>query len=704
MKKVFSILSAVLLTAAAFQSFGQDQQWVNYSNFTAVTDVEPVGEHLWITAKGGVLDLNTTTNAKTYYKQGDAGLPSSAVEQIAYDASSGTIWVGTYDAGVVEWDGDNWLTYDYPMSFLMYRMKMDGFGNIWLQTDAGLYKFDRADFSYTFINSVGGAGWSFEAWDFDITPDNHVLIFTGEDCLVIDAVTNMAIDSFPNTESPVVLGCSPSTVRIYGADADTYLINNSGSLEFQHKDGTFEPANIGIPEFAFINNITRGTDNNLYALVNSMEIYQLVGDTWELKNTIADIYPDKLMFTDGTTHHLNTSGYMAPPTVVELSDMGQTIIETQKYNFNSNSISGITVDDAGDIFMSSATTIYKYNAAIDDWDMVTAVPTIYGSMIDLRFKNGNFYTIDNGNLIEYYNGTEWQHIPIAAGYESIYIYDFDITDDGTIYFTNDEGLFKYKDGVTINLIETGPINKWFLSVKYDAVNNLIWLGRTTAIVKYDFISEEIIDENDVPALAEGSSIQDIAQDAAGNLWFGANGGKAYRFDGTTWTDFTYGEDFDFVTSIQFKGTKTYFGINGTDAGMYIYDSADETTTHLHPSVDPDMPSSIYNYFTIAPNGDLWFGHNDIGISALKTTVIDGITELSPNTIHVYPNPTSDVLTIDYVTTNKTRYDVLDMQGKLIISANTNNINVQSLAQGLYISKVTDLVTLQTYTTTFSVAK
>ena len=354
--------------------------------------------------------------------------------------------------------------------------------------------------------------------------------------------------------------------------------------------------------------------------------------------------------------------------------------------------------------MSSATTIYKYNAAIDDWDMVTAVPTIYGSMIDLRFKNGNFYTIDNGNLIEYYNGTEWQHIPIAAGYESIYIYDFDITDDGTIYFTNDEGLFKYKDGVTINLIETGPINKWFLSVKYDAVNNLIWLGRTTAIVKYDFISEEIIDENDVPALAEGSSIQDIAQDAAGNLWFGANGGKAYRFDGTTWTDFTYGEDFDFVTSIQFKGTKTYFGINGTDAGMYIYDSADETTTHLHPSVDPDMPSSIYNYFTIAPNGDLWFGHNDIGISALKTTVIDGITELSPNTIHVYPNPTSDVLTIDYVTTNKTRYDVLDMQGKLMISANTNNINVQSLAQGLYITKVTDLVTLQTYTTTFSVAK
>ncbi|MBK8343409.1 MAG: hypothetical protein IPL12_08925 [Bacteroidetes bacterium] len=187
MKKLFSMFTAVLLSAAAFQAFGQEQEWVNYSNFTAVTDVEPVGDHLWITAKGGVVDMNTTTLEKTYYKKGDAGLPSSLVEQVAVDATSGTIWVGTYDAGVVEWDGENWLSYDYPTYFLMYRMKFDGFGDLWLQTDAGLYKFDSDDHSYTFINSIGGAGWDFDAWDFDITSDNKVLIFTGEDCLVIDA-------------------------------------------------------------------------------------------------------------------------------------------------------------------------------------------------------------------------------------------------------------------------------------------------------------------------------------------------------------------------------------------------------------------------------------------------------------------------------------------------------------------------------------
>lgn len=69
MKKLFSMFTAVLLSAAAFQAFGQEQEWVNYSNITAVTDVEPVGDHLWITAKGGVVDMNTTTLEKLITKK-----------------------------------------------------------------------------------------------------------------------------------------------------------------------------------------------------------------------------------------------------------------------------------------------------------------------------------------------------------------------------------------------------------------------------------------------------------------------------------------------------------------------------------------------------------------------------------------------------------------------------------------------------------
>lgn len=698
MKKLFSMFTAVLLSAAAFQAFGQEQEWVNYSNFTAVTDVEPVGDHLWITAKGGVVDMNTTTLEKTYYKKGDAGLPSSLVEQVAVDATSGTIWVGTYDAGVVEWDGENWLSYDYPTYFLMYRMKFDGFGDLWLQTDAGLYKFDSDDHSYTFINSIGGAGWDFDAWDFDITSDNKVLIFTGEDCLVIDAATNMAIDSFPNTESPVVLGCSPATVRIYGVNADTYLINNSGSLEFQFKDGTYAPAMEGLPEFGFINNITRGTDDNLYLLINSTEIYKLNGLTWEFVNSLGLDYSDKLQFTDGTSFYVNSGDYMAPPTVIKLNAT-KTTYATQQYNFTSNGISGIVKGADDNIFIASGTSIYQFNAVTDNWDLEVSVPTIYNSMYDLRYYNDMFYVVDNGNLLEYYDGTTWTHIPMAAGYSSVYVFDYDVTADGIVYFINEEGLFKYEAGVTTNLIETGGVASWFISVVYDDMRNLIWLGRTNGIVKYDFVTQDVINATDFPALAEGSSIQEIKQDAAGNIWFGANSGKLYRFDGTDWSDFTASAVDDFVVNINFHDNKVYCGMNGTIGGLWIYDLDDASETNINTLADPLMPSNYLSNFLVTATGDIWIAHTDVGVSVLRTVVEpDGVEDLTVNNMVAYPNPAKTVITFEAA--NATAFQILDLNGRVLINSNIATINIENLAAGIYLAKAIDannMVSLSRFT-------
>ena len=108
------------------------------------------------------------------------GLPSASIEQVAISSVTSVIWVGTYDAGVVEWDGENWITYDFPASFQLYRMKFDMTGNLWLQTDGGLYKFDCTSHEYTFVNSIEGIGWDMNAWDFDITPDNLSLIHISE--------------------------------------------------------------------------------------------------------------------------------------------------------------------------------------------------------------------------------------------------------------------------------------------------------------------------------------------------------------------------------------------------------------------------------------------------------------------------------------------------------------------------------------------
>lgn len=703
MKKLIYIF-AFLLLGSQTEVFGQS--WENYSNITAITDAEPIGDHIWTSCKGGVIDINTTTGEKTYHKMSVDGLPSSSIEQVAISSVTSVIWVGTYDAGVVEWDGENWITYDFPASFQLYRMKFDMTGNLWLQTDGGLYKFDCTSHEYTFVNSIEGIGWDMNAWDFDITPDNNVLIFTGTNCLVIDAVTNTPIDSFPNSDSPTVLACSPTTVRLYGVDEDTYLINNFGFLEFQFKDGTYAPAEDGLPEFAFVNNIVRGFDNALYCFVDNVEIYKLVGFSWELVKTVDTYSFEKLLFANGTDFYLNEYAYLNVPSLIKADASGMDVFDTKEFNFTSNNIQGLTINGEGDILMLSASKIYSYNADINNWEFYVDAPSVYGAY-DLKYINDMLYAIDYGNLIEYYDGVSWTHIPYADGYSSIYIFDYDVTADGVVYFVNEEGLFKSEGGVTELLIETYAVSSWFMSVEYDEARGLLWLGRINGIVKYDFVTEDLINSSDVAAMADGSSIQEISCDDAGNVWFGANNNKVYMYDGTEWTDFTVGNDGDFIIEFAFQGTKVYFGLTDGTEGFYSYDTNDGTWEYFNTSEDASLISNALNFLVVDEAFNIWMATSDAGISLLRAEVdpVDVIT-MDNESIKLFPNPAADHINIEAIGFENMNIQIVNVNGSVVLNTvnTTNAIDISGLANGIYFLKVISSDNSQNYTTRFCIAK
>lgn len=703
MKKLIYIF-AFLLLGSQTEVFGQS--WENYSNITAITDAEPIGDHIWTSCKGGVIDINTTTGEKTYHKMSVDGLPSSSIEQVAISSVTSVIWVGTYDAGVVEWDGENWITYDFPASFQLYRMKFDMTGNLWLQTDGGLYKFDCTSHEYTFVNSIEGIGWDMNAWDFDITPDNNVLIFTGTNCLVIDAVTNTPIDSFPNSDSPTVLACSPTTVRLYGVDEDTYLINNFGFLEFQFKDGTYAPAEDGLPEFAFVNNIVRGFDNALYCFVDNVEIYKLVGFSWELVKTVDTYSFEKLLFANGTDFYLNEYAYLNVPSLIKADASGMDVFDTKEFNFTSNNIQGLTINGEGDILMLSASKIYSYNADINNWEFYVDAPSVYGAY-DLKYINDMLYAIDYGNLIEYYDGVSWTHIPYADGYSSIYIFDYDVTADGVVYFVNEEGLFKSEGGVTELLIETYAVSSWFMSVEYDEARGLLWLGRINGIVKYDFVTEDLINSSDVAAMADGSSIQEISCDDAGNVWFGANNNKVYMYDGTEWTDFTVGNDGDFIIEFAFQGTKVYFGLTDGTEGFYSYDTNNGTWEYFNTSEDASLISNALNFLVVDEAFNIWMATSDAGISLLRAEVdpVDVIT-MDNESIKLFPNPAADHINIEAIGFENMNIQIVNVNGSVVLNTvnTTNAIDISGLANGIYLLKVISSDNSQNYTTRFCIAK
>ncbi len=701
MKKLFYIF-----TFLSAQTVGFAQNWENYSNITSITDAEPMGDHIWTSCKGGVIDFNTTTGEKTYHKMSADGLPSSSVEQVAVNAATSVIWVGTYDAGVVEWDGENWITYDFPAAFQLYRMKFDMTGNLWLQTDGGLYKFDCTTHEYTFVNSIEGIGWDLNAWDFDITPENHVLIFTGTNCLVIDAVTNTPIDSFPNSDSPVVLGCSPTTVRLYGVDDNTYLINNFGFLEFQFKDGTYASAMDGLPEFTIVNNIVRGADDEIYCFVDNAAIYKLEGLIWVLEETVDTYQFEKLLFTDGADFYLNEYAYLNTPSLIKANTSGMEEFDTKEFNFTSNNIQGLTMNDEGEILMTSASKIYTYNEITNNWDFYLDAPSVYGAY-DLKYANNMLYTIDYGNLIEYYDGVSWTHIPYADGYSSIYIYDYDVTEDGVVYFVNDEGLFKSEGGITELLIATYAVSSWFLSVDYDETRDLLWLGRINGIVKYDFVTEDIINSTDVAAMAGGSSIQEIACDPSGNVWFGANNNKVYMYDGITWTDYNVGNDGDFIIEFAFQGTKVYFGLTDGTEGFHSYDTNDGSWEYFNTSEDASMISNALNYLVVDEEFNIWMALNDAGISVLRTeTEPVSIITIDNENIKLYPNPTTDHINIETAGLENCNVQIINVNGSIVSNTiNYNNtIDISDLSNGIYLLKVISLDNVQSYSARFCIAK
>lgn len=95
------------------------------------------------------------------YKYTNSGLPSNYVNYI-YEDHKNTIWIGTFDSGLVKLRNNKWTVYNTVNSGLpnnnVYRIAVDHSDNVWIGTyDAGLVKFDGNNFTiYNIYNSIIG--------------------------------------------------------------------------------------------------------------------------------------------------------------------------------------------------------------------------------------------------------------------------------------------------------------------------------------------------------------------------------------------------------------------------------------------------------------------------------------------------------------------------------------------------------------------
>jgi ligand-binding sensor domain-containing protein len=140
---VFSTL--VLAFMICMAAYGQEQAWKKYT-FANVRALAEQGGAIWAGSSSGLAKIDRRTGEMTILTELNSGLPDNSVTALAADRE-GNLWIGTYQSGLVKFDGGTWTAYDKTNSGLpdnhVLSLAVDGSGNLWVGTDrGGFFRYD----------------------------------------------------------------------------------------------------------------------------------------------------------------------------------------------------------------------------------------------------------------------------------------------------------------------------------------------------------------------------------------------------------------------------------------------------------------------------------------------------------------------------------------------------------------------------------
>ena len=185
---------------------------------------------------------------------------------------------------------------------------------------------------------------------------------------------------------------------------------------------------------------------------------------------------------------------------------------------------------------------------------------------------------------------------------------------------------------------------------------VLWIGTMDGLVRCDGTNSTLYDSTFTKFSA--NDVYKIAIDANDVIWMISWEGELSKFDGTNW-----------------KFIKKYFGIG-----------------------DARNVTSLF----IDNKGNKWLGTVGGGIfiyreGGVNLTSVEETPEIASQSVLIYPNPVSDILTISGEWNNCSQYIITDYLGYEIKKGNlaSNVIAVSSLTKGMYFITIRDGVTSKT---------
>jgi len=248
-----------------------------------------------------------------------------------------------------------------------------------------------------------------------------------------------------------------------------------------------------------------------------------------------------------------------------LYDGGEFTYYTMSDGLSDNQIRTIQEDEAGVIWFGTGGGITSFDG--DEFKIHTG-RNFDGQDVaigdawhkepgDLWFlgDNGTYRSGDEGQGVHRYDGRSLSYlalpVPDGAGEENPYLVTSIVKGgNGTVWFGTYPGVFGY-DGQSFTVIndetlgiEFGKPRLHVRSIFEDSKGNL-WIGNNgLGVLFYDgqtvsnFTEQHGLSIREKGLVGSLGRIFSIAEDAAGNIWFGSRDNGAWRYDGESLTNFT----------------------------------------------------------------------------------------------------------------------------------------------------------------------
>lgn len=657
-------LPSLLLFSLCFLT-AQAQQWQDFTSQSRVKNIDLSGDMVNVATMGGMIQYNRKTGEHHLYTKANSGLSSDAVEVIKTD-EMGTIWIGTYDAGVTVYDGQTWKIYNKDNSPLpgnvILTLAIDNDNNKWIGTNNGLVKI--SDNGWTIYDNLTSPMTDDDIWAMDIANDGSIW-----------------------------LGCVTGSYRLkdaewtdYSAQVPMYGVNGMACMPsgevltsgvggvFSYKDGKWTDISANGPDgLRNARKAVRTANGDIWVATDYAGLYHYDGTNW----TGGTNGGDAKQFSDNGTIALDADGSIITASVNGISRFTGKTWE-QLYQpapgLYDNYVRAVASDLMGNIWVAHTNSVGRYNGS--EWTYLTpgSSPLPQATVYHIRTeKPGTVWFCTSGGLARV-SGGQWKIFDRTnTAFFTNEILDADFDTKGNTWVSHERGLSCY-DGTSwkhygqpaqFAQYERGTV------LKVD-MNNTVWMGTNAGNI-FSFINGQwkrySFDDKTFP----GGYVMDLTVDYAGKLWAATWGSDACYFDGASWMSVSGTSTVSASAILSAKNGLLWTGAS-YPAGLTGY--KDGTIVKSFNNDNSPISGRTVNALTEDEKGNIWIGTSS-GLVVYRSDASAGMPMASKTQLEIslYPNPAhgKTSLSINAIRSGKAELRVIDLTGKTLLTE-THTIN------------------------------